>query len=68
MRIFLLCFSFLATNLASLALGERTVRFSITLTWEKGAPDGFERYMIFINGKFPGPTLEIDEGDNVEVS
>jgi FtsP/CotA-like multicopper oxidase with cupredoxin domain len=38
------------------------------LTWEKGAPDGFERYMILTNGQFPGPTLTIEEGDTVYVS
>ncbi len=66
MRISVVSLSLLATNLASLALGD--VVFPITLTWEKGAPDGFERDMVFINGQFPGPTLQINEGDNVEVS
>lgn len=46
---------------------EKTVIFPITLTWERGSPDGFERDMIFINGHYPGPTLNIEEGDNVEV-
>ncbi|KAH7370139.1 laccase TilA [Rhexocercosporidium sp. MPI-PUGE-AT-0058] len=45
---------------------ERTVVFPITLTWERGSPDGFERDMIFMNGHYPGPTLDIEEGDNVE--
>lgn len=63
----MLSLGLLATNLASLALSDAVV-FSVTLTWAKGAPDGFERDMIFVNGQFPGPTLEINEGDNVEVS
>ena len=46
---------------------EKTVVFPVTLTWEKGSPDGFERDMIFMNGQYPGPTLNIEEGDNVEV-
>ncbi len=46
---------------------QKTVVFPITLTWQKGAPDGFEREMIFMNGQYPGPTLNIQEGDNVEV-
>lgn len=46
---------------------QKTVIFAITLTWQKGAPDGFERDMIFTNGQYPGPTLNIQEGDNVEV-
>lgn len=41
--------------------------FELTLTWEKGAPDGFERDMVFINGQFPGPTLEMNQGDDVEI-
>jgi len=45
----------------------KTVVFPVTLTWQKGAPDGFERDMIFTNGQYPGPTLNIQEGDNVEV-
>lgn len=41
--------------------------FQLDLTWAKGAPDGFERDMIFVNGQFPGPTLEINQGDDVEI-
>jgi FtsP/CotA-like multicopper oxidase with cupredoxin domain len=67
MRVSFLSLSLLASSLASLALGQATVLFPITLTWGKGAPDGFERDMIFMNGQFPGPTLEMNEGDNVEV-
>lgn len=42
-------------------------KFELTLTWEKHAPDGFEREMALINGGFPGPLMEINEGDDVEV-
>ncbi|KAF1812998.1 hypothetical protein P152DRAFT_396454 [Eremomyces bilateralis CBS 781.70] len=46
----------------------RTKRFTLELTWEKGNPDGGpERNMIFMNGEFPGPTLDITQGDDVEV-
>ncbi|KAK4216910.1 Cupredoxin [Rhypophila decipiens] len=41
--------------------------FEFTVTWEKYAPDGFSRDMILINGLFPGPSLEMDQGDEVEV-
>lgn len=62
----------LATSLTSFALGNTPcekppVVFPIKLTWEKGAPDGFERDMIFINSQFPGPLLSLEEGDDVEV-
>lgn len=44
-----------------------TRSFTLTLTWKIGAPDGVKREMIFVNDKFPGPTLYIKEGDNVQV-
>ncbi|KAI1842362.1 hypothetical protein JX265_001790 [Neoarthrinium moseri] len=44
-----------------------TRNFELTLTWEKGAPDGYERDMFKINGQFPGPLLEIDQGDDVVI-
>lgn len=43
------------------------VQFSLDLTWQRGAPDGVERDMIFVNDQFPGPTLVLDEGDEVTV-
>ena len=43
------------------------VEFSINLTWEIGAPDGNPREMVFMNGHFPGPQLDLDYGDSVEV-
>ncbi|CRG89866.1 hypothetical protein PISL3812_06905 [Talaromyces islandicus] len=41
--------------------------YDFTITWEDGAPDGQVRKMFKINGQFPGPTLNLDEGDNVIV-
>ncbi|KAJ4371150.1 hypothetical protein N0V83_004366 [Neocucurbitaria cava] len=41
--------------------------FKLELTWGKGSPDGYERDMIFINGQYPGPLLEIQEDDWVEI-
>jgi FtsP/CotA-like multicopper oxidase with cupredoxin domain len=71
MRISILSLGLLATSLASLVFADddcrEIVRFPLTLTWEKGAPDGFERDMILMNGQFPGPTLEMNEGASVEV-
>ena len=43
------------------------VPFDVDLTWESKAPDGNARQMILTNGQFPGPTLELDYGDEVEV-
>jgi hypothetical protein len=71
MRVSFVSLGLLAASLASLTLADvdcqEIVRFPITLTWEKGSPDGFERDMIFMNGQFPGPTLEMNEGATVEV-
>ncbi|KAI9042166.1 multicopper oxidase [Aspergillus affinis] len=44
-----------------------TVRFNLTLTWEDWAPAGTTRKTILTNGQFPGPLLEVDQGDDVEV-
>jgi FtsP/CotA-like multicopper oxidase with cupredoxin domain len=41
--------------------------FKLELSWGKGAPDGYERDMIFINGQYPGPLLDIQQGDWVEI-
>jgi hypothetical protein len=67
MRSSQLVLSLLAINLPRVALCSNPVVFPLTLTWEKGAPDGFERYQIYMNGEFPGPKLELNEGDDVEV-
>lgn len=49
------------------ARGNGPRKFELTLTWEKHAPDGFEREMILVNGQFPGPLLELNQGDDVEI-
>ncbi|KAI1496446.1 multicopper oxidase [Biscogniauxia marginata] len=46
-------------------LAGNTRYFELTLTWEKGAPDGYEREMFKVNGQFPGPLLEMNEGEDV---
>ncbi|PIA88805.1 Laccase-1 [Cercospora beticola] len=43
-----------------------TRRFAIDVQWGTGAPDGFERRMMLVNGTSPGPPLVVDQGDNVE--
>ena len=54
-------------SLATYALAT-TCHFDLELTWGRGSPDGFERDMIYINGQFPGPLLEIQQGDWVEIT
>ena len=44
----------------------RTFTFNLTEI-PNGAPDGVSRRMLLINGKFPGPVVETNEGDRLEV-
>ncbi|PTB62129.1 multicopper oxidase [Trichoderma citrinoviride] len=46
----------------------KTVRETLRITWEEGAPNGQSREFIHTNGQFPSPTLVWDEGDDVEVT
>ncbi|KXJ97247.1 laccase-1 [Microdochium bolleyi] len=50
---------------ASIAAQTRPYNFTITSVW--GAPDGHGRPLFAINGQSPGPLIEADEGDEVEV-
>jgi len=43
-------------------------KFELVLTWETASPDGTPRKVIHANGQFPAPTMEIDEGDKVQVT
>ena len=71
MKYNFLSLSLLGSQLIPFAFGtlleKLPVIFPVTLTWERGSPDGYERDMIFTNGQFPAPLLSIEEGDNVEV-
>lgn len=51
----------------SLWVDAACVKKTLTLTWERGAPNGQPRDMIFTNGQFPGPDLIFDEDDDAEV-
>ncbi|CAG8900303.1 unnamed protein product [Penicillium egyptiacum] len=51
--------AFAATFPVQLAYSKQ-VNFNLDLTWQKGAPDGNVREMIFMNDQFPGPELRID--------
>ncbi|KAF8176910.1 Cupredoxin [Mycena galopus ATCC 62051] len=41
----------------------QTRTFDFELTEVMGSPDGVERAMLVINGIFPGPTIEANQGD-----
>ena len=66
----LLFAALLSALVVAYRLPERTknaVRFELVLTWQNGAPDGFARKMIFVNGQFPGPPIFLHQGDDVEI-
>lgn len=41
--------------------------FDFTVTWAQNAPDGVKRNMFMVNGQFPGPKMELVQGDSVVV-
>ena len=45
-----------------------TRKIKLTTTWGRASPDGVERDVILINGKFPGPTIRGTIRDRVQVS
>lgn len=57
----------LAVSVPHVAARVNCEKFEFDLTWETGAPDGFPRPLILINGKSPGPEIHVKEGDCVEV-
>ena len=56
------------TSVLAAALQHRTstVQFELDLTYGPVAPDGYQRNGILMNGQFPGPVLELNQGDDVE--
>ncbi len=48
-------------------VAHQPVKKVLTLNWKIGNPNGNARPMIFVNDQFPAPTLEFNEGDDVEV-
>ncbi|KAL7941086.1 multicopper oxidase [Trichoderma barbatum] len=51
-----------------LALTKGPRVFDLSITWEKHAPNGVSRDMILVNKQFPGPLIEVNEGDEVWVN
>ncbi|KAL6405306.1 hypothetical protein AUP68_11057 [Ilyonectria robusta] len=42
-------------------------QFNFTVHSASNSPDGFEREVYLINGQQPGPLIDVDEGDDVEI-
>ncbi|GJE96139.1 multicopper oxidase [Phanerochaete sordida] len=44
-----------------------TRHYNFVVSEMKGAPDGFTKTMLVVNGVFPGPTIEANQGDQIVV-
>lgn len=45
-----------------------STQYTLEITNTTMAPDGYSRMVFAINGQYPGPTIEADWGDTVEVT
>ncbi|BEI84830.1 hypothetical protein CcaverHIS002_0502310 [Cutaneotrichosporon cavernicola] len=45
-----------------------TRRYNLVIDKAKGAPDGFLRMMFVINGQYPAPKIEANQGDTLEIT
>jgi FtsP/CotA-like multicopper oxidase with cupredoxin domain len=45
----------------------QTRHYDFTLTRQYLAPDGVNRSLLLVNGQYPGPTIEANLGDTIEV-
>jgi FtsP/CotA-like multicopper oxidase with cupredoxin domain len=45
-----------------------TRKYDFTVARATIAPDGYEKSAMLVNGQFPGPTIEADWGDWIEVT
>ncbi|EKM52894.1 uncharacterized protein PHACADRAFT_149824 [Phanerochaete carnosa HHB-10118-sp] len=46
----------------------RTRYFDFVVSQMDGAPDGFTKSMLVVNGLYPGPTIEANQGDRIVVN
>ncbi|KAF8489093.1 multicopper oxidase 2A [Russula emetica] len=42
-------------------------KYNFTLSLANGAPDGVNKTMLVVNGMYPGPTIEVNQGDRLIV-
>ncbi|KZT43398.1 hypothetical protein SISSUDRAFT_978652 [Sistotremastrum suecicum HHB10207 ss-3] len=46
----------------------QTRTYNFTISQVTGAPDGVQRSMLVVNGLYPGPTIEANQGDRLVVN
>ncbi|KAI8711484.1 hypothetical protein NCS52_01412000 [Fusarium sp. LHS14.1] len=59
--------AFLVFALNTLGTRAALRRFNFTVHRAVSSPDGFKREVYLINGQHPGPLIDVDEGDDIEV-
>ncbi|KAG0151259.1 hypothetical protein CROQUDRAFT_37157 [Cronartium quercuum f. sp. fusiforme G11] len=47
---------------------KQTRKFELRVTNTSASPDGFLRHVLAINGQIPGPLIEANEGDRLEIT
>ncbi|RUS21464.1 Cupredoxin, partial [Endogone sp. FLAS-F59071] len=58
---------FTSILLSSIVVGSTTRKYIFDVSQIKASPDGFERDILTVNGQFPGPTIEAETGDRIQV-
>ncbi|KAI1871213.1 uncharacterized protein JN550_004658 [Neoarthrinium moseri] len=58
---------FFIFSLTTLTIASRIRRYNFTISSKWSAADGHGRPLFAINGQSPGPLIEADEGDEIEV-
>jgi FtsP/CotA-like multicopper oxidase with cupredoxin domain len=53
---------------ASINQGPTTRKYTFNLGYSAGTPDGFLRSMMTINNQYPGPLIEANQGDKLEIT
>ncbi|KAJ0106018.1 hypothetical protein Patl1_19677 [Pistacia atlantica] len=58
---------FLSRAVPSCADISATKRFRFNVEWKKVTRLCHTKQLLTVNGKYPGPTIAVNEGDNVEI-
>ncbi|KAH9980737.1 multicopper oxidase-domain-containing protein [Russula compacta] len=58
--------NFIVGSIVGQSSQDRTYNFTIAPA--NGAPDGVNKTMLVVNGKYPGPTIEVNQGDRLIVN
>jgi iron transport multicopper oxidase len=62
------CATALVALLLPLSSLAGTTTYDLDISWMKASPDGFEKTVIGVNGKWPPPVLYATKGDQVVIN